>query len=173
MKMSETSPFYSDPTFWVAGSFIVFVLLIIYGKAHKAFAQMLDAHAQKIGDRIEESQKLRDEAEKLLRDYQRRQREAEKEAVDIIAQAKTDADLFAKQAEENFALLTKRRQKRAADKIEQVRTAAVREVQALAVDYAIQAAENVLKLQLEGKKGAALIDDTIAEVKKPYLINGI
>ena len=51
----------------------------------------LDKRGRTIADEINEARKMREEAQELLAQYQRRQREAEGEAAAIIEQAKKDA----------------------------------------------------------------------------------
>ena len=52
---------------------------------------MLDDRADKIRQELEEAQRLREDAQATLASYQRRQRDALKEAEDIIAHAREEA----------------------------------------------------------------------------------
>lgn len=163
--MSAGEPFYLDPTFWVAGSFIVFVGGVVYLKAHKAVGSALDARTNAIRAQINEAKSLRDEAEKLLADYQRKQRDAEKEAAEIVAQAQEDARIMVDDARKDIAVMVERRTRAAEDKIRQAEAAAVKEVKAVAVNVAVEAATRVLDENLKGKSGGALVDAAIADME--------
>ena len=155
-----TEAFYMDPTFWVAGSFVVFVVLVAK-KVATAVGGALDEHSNKISKQITEAKELREEAEQLLADYQRKQRDAEGEAAAMIAQANDDAKILADAAKADIDAMIDRRSKVAADKIKQAEAAAVKQVRAAAVDVAVVAARQVLA---DGKGGKAMTDAAIAEV---------
>lgn len=153
-----------NPTFWVAIAFFVFIAGIVYAKAHKSIGDMLDARAEAITAQIEEAKALKAEAENLLTEYQRKQRDAEKEAIEMIEQAKEDAKLMSDAAKANLDAMMVRRERAAAEKIAQAEASAIKEVRAAAVDVAISAATTVLGGAMKGKAGTALVDDAIKEV---------
>lgn len=163
--MAVHGPFYTDPTFWVAGSFVVFVGGVLYAKAHKKIAGMLDERTAAIRGQLDEAQSLREEAEKLLNEYQRKQRDAEKEAADMVAQAKEDAKIMAKEAKADIKAMAERRTRAAEEKIAQAEANAIKEVRAVAVNVAVEAASNVFADKLKGKEGGALVDKAIADVE--------
>ena len=69
-----------DETFWVAVAFLIFVGILIYVGAPQMVLKALDDRGQRIKAELEEARRLKDEAQKLLAEYQRKQREAEREA---------------------------------------------------------------------------------------------
>ena len=81
-----------DPEFWVAivhssrSSWLAYKPVMRSGRARS-----LDGRAAKIRAQIEEARKLREEAQALLSEYQRKQRDAMAEAEKIISQARTEA----------------------------------------------------------------------------------
>lgn len=162
--MASGEPFYADPTFWVAASTVVFVGGVLWSKAHHKIGEMLDERSDEIRAQIEEAKSLRNEAEQMLLDYQRKQRDAEKEAADILEQASADAKILVDAAKADITTMVERRTKSAAEKIEQAETSAIKEVQAVAVDVAVKAATDVLAETLKGKAGKALADAAIADV---------
>lgn len=163
--MASGVPFYADTSFWVAASTVVFVGGVLYSKAHKKIGEMLDARSDEIRKQIEEAKSLREEAENMLLDYQRKQRDAEKEAADMVAQAEEDAKIMLDAAKADLTEMAERRSRAAQEKIAQAEAAAVKEVQAVAVNVAVEAATAVLADSLKGKPGKALADDAIAEVE--------
>lgn len=155
----------ANTTFWVGLAFAGFIGLILYFKAHSAIGKMLDERSASIAAQIEEAKNLRAEAENLLIEYQRKQRDAEREAADMVAQAKEDAQIMADQAKADLEALMRRRERGAAEKIAQAEANAIKEVKAAAVNIAVDAASSVLADAMKGKAGTTLVNDAIAEVE--------
>ena len=80
-----------NPEFWVLVAFVVFIVLAAK-PIGRALNKSLDQRSAKIKAELDEAQSLRDEAQRLLSENQRRQREALKEAADIVAQAQGEAE---------------------------------------------------------------------------------
>ena len=158
--------FLSTPDFWVAVSFVGFLALLIYFKAPALIASALDKRADGIRVELEEAQKLREEAQALLADYQRKQRDAEQEAEAIISQAKDEAERLAVETREKLAESIERRTKIAEDKIAQAEAQALKDVRAAATDMAVSAAENLIISELKKADASKLIDTNIKELKK-------
>ena len=83
----------------------------------------------------------------------------------IVAQAKQEAELLAKEAQERMTDYIARRTKQAEEKIASAEAAASSQVRTAAADAATRAAEIVLKAQAKGKYGEDLIDKGIADLK--------
>jgi len=164
--MAGSGPFYADPTFWVAGSFVVFVGGLLYKGVHKKVVEALDEKLEAIRAQIDEAKALRAEAENMVIEYQRKQRDAEQEAADMVTQAKEDAKIMAEAAKADLTDLMRRRERSAEEKIAQAEANAIKEVKAAAVTVAVEAATSVLAAAMKGKAGDALVDDAIAEVEK-------
>src|SRR5262245_15961371 len=81
-----------EAEFWVMLAFVVFLSMLGYIGVHRKLAQSLDDRASRIKAEIDEAQRLKEEASQLLAEYQRRHREAESEAQEIIAEAKAEAE---------------------------------------------------------------------------------
>ena len=163
-EASALQHFVENPHTWVYLGFLLF-LVLVGPKLWKALAQMLDRRSLKIKSDLDEAQKLKDEAQALLAEYQRKQRDAMREAEEIISNAKSLAQRQIKDAgkklEENLA----RREKASLEKIAQAEAQAL-EVRREAVDVATAAAAQVIRGQMDGARGSALIDQAIAEVEK-------
>ena len=154
-----------DPEFWVAIAFVVAVGGVIW-KSAPMLAQMLDARAAKIKAELDEAQRLRDDAQRTLAEYQRKQRDALKEAEQIVALARTEAERVAAQAARDLALALERRQNLALEKIALAEAKATAEVRNTAVDVAVAAVRQMLAEQLDWQRKSKLIDDAIAELPK-------
>jgi F-type H+-transporting ATPase subunit b len=152
-----------DPTFWVLISFIIFFALV-GKKLYAAVTTGLDARAARLKQEIDEAQRLREEAQALLATYQRRQREAVKEAEAIAAHAREEAERLHKEAVAALAAALERREQMAMEKIAQAEAAAVKQVRDLTADVALGAARAVLARHLKGKRADALVDAAIKEL---------
>lgn len=157
---------FADPTFWVATGFVAFFGLLIYKKVPGMIGAKLDERADKIRSDIEEAEKLREEAQALLADYQRKQRDAVKEAEAIVEAAKEEAARMAKQGQAKLKDSIKRREKQAMDRIAQAEAAAKIEIGRRTADIAIAATESVLAGSIKGAKATAMIDSAIEDLGK-------
>jgi F-type H+-transporting ATPase subunit b len=151
--------------FWVAVSFFIFVGLLIWKGVPGMITSALDARADKIKAQLDEAQKLREEAQILLAEYERKRKDAEKEAQSIVDQAEKEAESFAVEARVKLKDSMARRTKMAEDKIAQAEAQAVKEVRAAAADLAITAATTMVADSAKGAKGNKLIDESIALIK--------
>jgi F-type H+-transporting ATPase subunit b len=151
--------------FWVAVSFVGFFLILFYYKVPALIAKLLDDRADAIRKELDEARRLREEAQSLLADYQKKHRNAGQEADAIVEQARREAQLYAEETRAALAETLERRTKQAEDKIARAEAQAVDDVRAAAVDLAIAAAEKVLREKAAGAGGAALIDETIRGLK--------
>jgi F-type H+-transporting ATPase subunit b len=156
---------FHDPTFWVLVAFLLFFGLIFYLKVPGKVLGQLDERAARIKQGLDEAEKLHQDAQQLFAEYQRKQRNALKEAEEIVAAAEAEAKLLLKATEADLKVSLERRRKQAEDKIAQAEKQAVQEVRDTAVELAIAAASQVLSQSLQGAAAAAQIDRAITDVK--------
>ena len=152
-----------DPTLWVLVAFVIFVGLLAR-PIGRMLSSSLDQRAEDIRKQIAEAEALRDEAMNLLGGYQRKQRDAAKEAEAIIAHAREETARITAQGRERLEAALKRREQLAADRIAQAEAQAIGEVRARAVDIAIEAARAVIQEKTRGKDADALVDSAIREL---------
>jgi F-type H+-transporting ATPase subunit b len=152
-----------DPEFWVAVAFVL-VVAVIFRPAAKAITSTLDDRATKIRVQIEEARKLREDAQALLAEYQRKQRDAMAEAEKIIANARAEAARLKVDAEKDLEHTIERRKQQALERIAQTEAQAVASVRNTAVDVALAAAEKLIKGSLDVGKQQALADKAISEL---------
>jgi F-type H+-transporting ATPase subunit b len=157
--------FFAQPETWVLVSFLLFIALLMYFKVPGMVTKALDDRAAAIAKELEEAQKLREEAQAILADYQRRQRDAEKEAEGIVTQAMHEAERFAEEAQAKLQDSLERRTRMAEEKIGQAEAQALKDVRAAAADLAIAAAEKLISSEVSGKKADALISQSIKDVQ--------
>jgi F-type H+-transporting ATPase subunit b len=157
---------FAAPETWVLVSFIIFVAIVLYLKVPAKVTAALDARAARIRAELEEAQRLREEAQSLLAEYQRKRREAEKEAEDIVSLAREEADRLKVESRRQLEEVIARRTRMAELKISQAEAQAVADVRAAATDAAIAAAGRILADKVTGKAASALVADSIEQVKQ-------
>ena len=154
-----------DPTFWVAVAFVVFVVLV-FKPIKGALIGGLDAKIAEIRQEVEEAEKLREEAQSLLANYQRQQRQAIHDAEAIVARAKEEAERHRAEADEAMKDMVRRQEEQAREKIAQAETAAIQEVRSMSVEIAMAATEKLLADRLAGDEGSRLIDNSIEDIPR-------
>jgi F-type H+-transporting ATPase subunit b len=155
--------FFGQGETWVAITWIIVVVLLAK-PVFRGISAALDMRAEKIRARIEEAERLRAQAQELLASYQKKQRDALKEAEAIVAQAKAEADRIAAQAAIDLDELIKRREQQAVERIAQAEAEALREVRNTAVDIAINATRKLIVAHMGGDHASALIDAAIKDL---------
>ena len=155
---------FADPAFWVGLAFVL-VVALVFKPAAKAVSSSLDGRAAKIRGQIEEARKLREDAQALLADYQRKQRYAMAEAEKIIAQARAEAARIRADAEASLERALERRQQQALERISQSEAQALAQVRSTAVDVALAAAEALIRENLDESQKQALTNKAIGELQ--------
>jgi F-type H+-transporting ATPase subunit b len=154
---------FTDPTFWVAVSLLIFAALV-WKPIAKAVPKALDDRALKIKAEIEEAEKLRDEAQELLAQYRRRQREVKDEAEAVLRHAREEAKRIAAEGEAKLAAALTRREKAALERVRRAEEQALNMVRARAIDLAVAATQALLARKLTPAKDDALIERAIKDL---------
>ncbi|POF34758.1 F0F1 ATP synthase subunit B family protein [Roseibium marinum] len=155
-----------DATFWAAVGLVLFFVLIIYIKVPAKIGASLDDRAEAIRKELDEARKMRDEAQALLSEYQRKRHEAEGEAEAIIAEASSEAERLTVETNQALEEMIARRTRAAEEKIAQAETQAIAEVRARAADLAVAAAEEILTAKVKDKVADDILSKSIAQVKE-------
>jgi F-type H+-transporting ATPase subunit b len=156
------------PETWVAIAFVCFLGLLAYLGVHRKLIDSLDQRQARIKGELDEAKRLRDEAQALLADFERKGRAAENEAAAIIASAKAEAERLAAEAKSRMEEFVARRTKMAETKIAQAEAQALADVRSAAADVAAAAAEKILSAAAKGKVAADLLARGIEDVKKKF-----
>lgn len=153
----------SDPKFWVAVSFVLFVI-VAWKPLIMRLAAALDARGEKIKAEIDEAQTLRREAEAMLKRAKAAREEAEREAAALLAHAREEAARVAEGARADLEAALNRREKMALDRIAAAEAEAAAAVRAAAADLAVSAARSLIASGLTQDGHAALVDAAIADI---------
>lgn len=153
-----------DTYFVVALSTVLFAVMMWRFKVHELILGFLDARADKIRHELDEAKRLREETQILLASYERRQKEVEAQAADIVARAAEDAKAAADAAKAELARSMERRIAAAQDQIASAEAAAIADIKNQAVAVAVAAAAEALRGAMTPEADAARVDAAIAEV---------
>ena len=123
-------------TLYALLALVIFIAIVFYVKGPAMVAKSLDERAQRISNELGEARQLREEAQALLLEYQKKRKEAEADAGQIVAAAKREAEMLVVEAKAKTEDYVARRTAAAEQKIAQAERDAVNEVRSHAVDVA-------------------------------------
>jgi len=152
-----------DNTFWAFIALLIFLAIVVVLKVPGMITRVLDDRIRKIEADLEQARRLREEAQELLAEYERKRKAAETEAEEIVANARDEAERMTAEAEVALQDLVARRTKAVEDKIAQAEAQALAEVRARSADIAIEAARLMLADQAR-EQGDTLVDQSIQDV---------
>lgn len=164
--LAASGPFFSlnNTNFVVLIAFVLFVALLVYLGVPKLVAGMLDKRAEGIQSDLDEARSLREEAQSILAEYERKQKEVQEQADKIVVNAKDEAKAAAEQAKVDLKASIARRLQAAEDQIASAESSAIKEVRDTAASVAVQAANDVIAKSMTAKDAGGLIDAAIKDV---------
>ncbi len=154
---------FSAPEFWVLVAFAIFIALTAK-PIGRLITGALDDRAAKIKADLERAAQLREEAQDLLAQYERKHRDAMKEAAEIVAHARAEAERLSAEAQGELDAALKRREQLALQHIAAEEARALAEVRAAAVDAAVATAARLIAERLDQGKQDALVEQAIKEL---------
>jgi F-type H+-transporting ATPase subunit b len=155
-----------EPETWVAVAFIILMGVFVWLGVHRTVLTALDHRADRIKAELDDARKLKDEAAKVLAEYKARRATAERDAAEIVANAKAEAERIAADAKTKMEDFVARRTKTAEGKIAMAEAQALADVRAAAADAAVQAASTILSQSVKGSLADDLLAKGIAEVRQ-------
>ncbi|MCK1425423.1 ATP F0F1 synthase subunit B [Bradyrhizobium sp. 180] len=155
-----------EPEFWVAVAFVILMVVFGYLGIFKTAMAALDHRADRIKAELDDAARLKQEAAKVLADYKARRAMAEREAADIIANARAEAERIAADAKAKMEDFVARRTKTAESKIALAEAQALADVRAAAAEAAVQAASTILSQSVKGQVADDLLARGINEVRQ-------
>lgn len=155
-----------EPEVWVAVAFVGLLVVFGYAGVYKKVLTALDHRSNRIKAELDDARRLKDEASKLLADYRARHAAAEREAQDIVTNAKAEAERIAAEAKVRMEDYVERRTKTAESKIALAEAQAVADVRAAAANAAIAAASQILSKSVTGPVADDLMTKGIQDVRE-------
>jgi F-type H+-transporting ATPase subunit b len=154
-----------DETFWALIGLVLFLGLMVYIKVPGVMAKSLDKRADNIRAELNEAKRLREEAQALLAEYQKKRKEAEAEAAALLAAAEREAALLTEEARQKTEEFVARRNALSEQKIKQAEADAITAVKSAAIDIAVEAAGKVIASKTDKTTQTALFKDAVAKVQ--------
>jgi len=154
-----------DATFWVAISFVIFFGALVYFKVPQNVNNLLSKMIVDIKNEIDESEKLRSEAKKLLDDAQSKLNTAEQETRKIIDQAKIDSERLVNDMNNKFDKSAEIKRNLAQTKISQMKEAAIKNIKNTSIKIAVDAVKQTISKSVDKSKLDELFDKSLEETK--------
>ena len=159
-----------DSTFWVAISFIIFFGVLVYLKVPKKINEILNKLITDIKNEIDESEKLRTEAKKLLDNSQNKLNTAQSISKEILEQAKKDGDKLIIELNDKFHKSSEIKKNLAENKISQMKESAIKEIRDISIKIAVDSVKKIITTSVDKSKLDTLfqknLDETKEELKK-------
>ena len=154
-----------DATFWVAISFIIFILLLFYFKIPAKVQSVLDDNINKIKGQIDEAESLKEEAKSNLANQEKKLADSKTEIQSMINDATSVADRKVKKSNEDLESFLKIKRKNTSDKIKQMKSQALKDIKNTSVEIAVESAERVIKNSLDKSKLDEIFKKSVEETK--------
>ena len=159
-----------DATFWVAVSFVIFFGGLVYLKIPQKINEILSKLISDIKNEIDESEKLRTEAKKLLDDSQKKLDTAHSVSKEILEQAKKDGNNLIIELNNKFHKSSEIKKNLAENKIIQMKEAAIKEIKDVSIKIAVESVKKIIRTSVNKSKLDTLfqkdLDETKEELKK-------
>ena len=154
----------SDPQFWVALAFVVFIIAI-FNPVRKILSSSLDIKINEIKNSIEEAENLKNETQAALSNIRKRQSDVKNEIENFNKSTKEKINMLEKKANEKLDEQTTKRELLAKEKIEQLTRDVNLEIQQYITKTAIDATMLVVKKRLDINEKQNLIDQSIKDLE--------
>ncbi len=153
---------FSDPQFWVAVSFILFIAAI-FNPVRKILTSSLDAQIKDIKNKIEEVESLKNEAQKALDELKERETKVEKEIQKLNLESEKRISELKDISGSKLTDQIEKRKILAENKIEQLVRDTNNSIKNYISSVAIEATRNILRKNLSNDKKSSLIKESITE----------
>lgn len=128
--------------------------------------EMLNRRIEAIADRITEAQKLNEDAQKMLAEYEKKYLNAEKEARNILRKSEKEIEFLKEDRLKKLEADMEMKQKEAEQRIKTAQEAAMKEITTLTSEMTIRVLKEVLAKNLDKKAQDRLIEASIKEISK-------
>lgn len=149
---------------WTMITFLV-LLLILWKAAWKPLVEALDARAEKVRGDIENADRSRQEAEKLLAQHKIMMDNARNEAAKFIADSRTEAEKLKNDIIEKAGADAEMLADRARKEISLAKDRALGEIKAEIVNLSTEIAAKIINKNLNSDDQKALVEETLNKVR--------
>ena len=153
-----------DPGGWVALAMLAVFAILLIKKVPAAIGRSLDSKIELIRNQLTEAESLRKEAEALKAEYEAKAKSVDKDRKALLERARHEAEEIVAKAKTDAELLIERRGRMAEDKIAAEERAAVDQVRAAAADAAARAARRLIAERHDATADEQLVNQAIGEI---------
>ena len=157
---------FSDPSFWVFVAFLIFIAVALFIKAPSMIAKLLDGEIENIKSELDNARKLKEEANSLVAEYERKVQLADEEANNIINQAKEIAKNHEETSKAKAEEFIKRAEQQAIDKISRAEKVAISKVNEEIVANSVNIAEKIIIENINEQSSKKLVEQSISQINK-------
>jgi len=154
-----------DATFWVAISFFIFIVGLIYLKIPQKVNDSLNSRINLIKKELDEAEKLKVEAKNILSDYENKIDKSKKETQEIINTAKEFSEKNILDKTEKFHQLIEGRKRNTEQKISQMKDNAIKNIKNISIKISIETVEHLIKNSIDKNKIEKIYADSIEQTK--------
>ena len=154
-----------DATFWVAVSFVIFFVGLIYLKVPQNVNGLLTKMIVEIKNEIDESEKLRSESKKLLDEAQAKLNSVEGESKKILDQAKAESEQLVISMNEKFHKSSEIKKNLTQTKINQMKEGAIKEIKDTSIKIALESVKKIIRTTVDKSKLDNLFEKNLEEAK--------
>tara|TARA_B100001559_G_C15970438_1_gene380853 strand:- start:42 stop:539 length:498 start_codon:yes stop_codon:yes gene_type:complete len=154
-----------DATFWVAVSFIIFIAILFYFKIPQKVQNILDEIILKIQNQIEDAEKLKDEANNILSENEKKISSSKSEIKAMLDKANEDAEKNIIKTNKELHQLIENRKRSVEQKISQSKDQALKDIKNASIKVAISSVERLLKNSLDKSKLDKIYSSSLEETK--------
>ena len=141
-----------DATFWVAISFVIFCLIIVYKKIPQVINNLLDNKINEIKSEIDNAKNLKNESEQLLKIYKKKIEDAHMEKNQILNSEKKETEIFIQESENKFEQLILNKKKSLEQKLDQMKVKAIKDMQNISNKIALEAVKKIISNSANDEK---------------------
>jgi len=152
-------------TAWVLIAFILFFVLV-GKKLWSALTTNLDQRKKMIENELNEAKKLREEAQAELNASLKKQKEINKQVLDIINDAKSTAKQIEADALKKTDIIIKRKEEQAKQKINNAQVEALNNIKNISAELSVKSAKVYIQNELDSKIQKALYSDSKQKLKE-------
>ena len=152
-------------TAWVLIAFILFFVLV-GKKLWSALTTNLDQRKKLIENELNEAKKLREEAQAELNASLKKQKEINKQVLDIINNAKSTAKQIEADAIKKSNIIIKRKEEQAKQKINNAQIEAINNIKNISAKLSVKSAKVYIQNELDTKIQKAIYSDSKQKLKE-------
>jgi len=152
-------------TAWVLIAFILFFVLV-GKKLWSALTTNLDQRKKMIENELNEAKKLREEAQAELNASLKKQKEINKQVLDIINDAKSTAKQIEADALKKSDIIIKRKEEQAKQKINNAQVEALNNIKNISAELSVKSAKVYIQNELDSKIQKVLYSDSKQKLKE-------